>query len=163
MNIDDTLDCLLHSYQRYYDISTEDVEQPFCARAVFLSHSEQYFLIKAAKVADIDSNEYVYFAKCDSLSEDYLKELSVKAWELGTSKVVPSYGHRNTDVTVYVVANSIDEKAVKATKKISYSKSYRMGMYGWSSFRLVTIDCSSQKAFYNRRGRILKNVVSNIY
>lgn len=48
---------ILRSYQTYYNIKTEAVEPPFAAEAIFGSHNEQYFLIKKAKVADIDTNE----------------------------------------------------------------------------------------------------------
>ena len=58
----EALERVLRSYQTYYNIKTEAVEPPFAAEAIFGSHNEQYFLIKKAKVADIDTNETVYFA-----------------------------------------------------------------------------------------------------
>lgn len=57
----EALERVLRSYQTYYNIKTEAVEPPFAAEAIFGSHNEQYFLIKKAKVADIDTNETVYF------------------------------------------------------------------------------------------------------
>lgn len=56
----EALERILRSYQTYYNIKTEAVEPPFAAEAIFGSHNEQYFLIKKAKVADIDTNETVY-------------------------------------------------------------------------------------------------------
>ena len=61
MNSSEALEKLLHSYERYYDISTENIAAPFVAEAVFKSHNEQYFLVKEAKLSDIDSNEFVFF------------------------------------------------------------------------------------------------------
>ena len=55
----EALERVLRSYQTYYNIKTEAVEPPFAAEAIFGSHNEQYFLIKKAKVADIDTNETV--------------------------------------------------------------------------------------------------------
>lgn len=40
---------ILKSYQRYYNVITENVPAPFTAYGEFLSHSEQYFLVKEAK------------------------------------------------------------------------------------------------------------------
>ena len=58
----EALERVLRFYQTYYNIKTEAVEPPFAAEAIFGSHNEQYFLFKKAKVADIDTNETVYFA-----------------------------------------------------------------------------------------------------
>lgn len=63
----EALERVLRSYQTYYNIKTEAVEPPFAAEAIFGSHNEQYFLIKKAKVADIDTNETVYFATEESI------------------------------------------------------------------------------------------------
>lgn len=68
----EALERVLRSYQTYYNIKTEAVEPPFAAEAIFGSHNEQYFLIKKAKVADIDTNETVYFATEESLSKERL-------------------------------------------------------------------------------------------
>ena len=54
MNSRLALEKIIESFRRYYDVSTENVDLPFAAKAVFKSHNEQYFLVKAAKVADID-------------------------------------------------------------------------------------------------------------
>ena len=85
----EALERVLRSYQTYYNIKTEAVEPPFAAEAIFGSHNEQYFLIKKAKVADIDTNETVYFATEESLSKDRLLELDSIAWERGTANVQP--------------------------------------------------------------------------
>ena len=60
-NSESILQKLLHSFERYYNVREECVVAPFSAEAEFHSHSEQYFLVKSAHVADIDSNEYVFF------------------------------------------------------------------------------------------------------
>lgn len=163
MNREQILDKLLLLYTRYYDIEREGVEEPFLAKAGFKSHNEQYFLIKAAKVADIDSNENVYFAYADVLDEETVISLSKAAWEKGLDGVVPEYGHRNTDVILYIIADSIKDEAINPIKKTHYSKSYKFGMYGWSDFRLVAIDASKGKATFNRQGRQLKKLISNIF
>ena len=88
--MDETLNALLPLFRNYYNIKTEDVEEPFVAEAAFESHNEQYYLVKAAKVADVDMNEYVYFAKCDRLTNEELKKLDGIAWERGMSTITIS-------------------------------------------------------------------------
>ena len=162
MSTDETLNALFPLFKRYYNINTETCEEPFVAEASFESHNEQYFLIKAAKVADVDANEYVYFAKADRLTTDDLKRLDETAWERGLAKVRPGYNHRSTDVTLIIAADSIDDDAKKLIKKTRRYKSYKWGFNGWSNYRLVAIECSKGIAYYNHQGKNLKKLVGNI-
>ncbi len=162
MSTDDTLNALLPLFRNYYNINTEAVMEPFVAEAVFESHNEQYYLVKAAKVADVDMNEYVYFAKCDRLTSDDLRMYDETAWERGSSKAKPGYNHRSTDVTLVIIAGSIDEDTKKMVRKMRHYKSYKWGFNGWSNYRLVAIGCNEGKAFYNHQGRNLKKLVGNI-
>ncbi len=162
MSTDETLCALLPLFRNYYNIKTEDVEAPFAAEAAFESHNEQYYLVKAAKVADVNINEYVYFAKCDELSADDFREYDEEAWKRGIAKAKPGYDHRSTDVTLFIIADRIGEDLKKQIKKTRRYKSWKWGFNGWSNYRLVAIECSSGKAFYNRHGRSLKKLVGNI-
>lgn len=161
-DIERVLSDSLNSFRRYYNIETENVLEPFKATATFMSHNEQYYLVKAAKIADIDSNEYVYFACEDELSKEKLENLCNKAWEDGLSKVVPSYGHRNTDVTVVLLCNSIPDEVFDSVKKIKKYKSYKFTFYGWSHFKLIAMDVSLKRLTTNRQGQPLKKVFNNI-
>ena len=79
------LETVLHSFERYYNVKAgepgTDAYSMFKAEAEFHSHSEQYFLTRAAHIADIDSHEYVFFAEEDNLTSDRLAELESEAWK----------------------------------------------------------------------------------
>ena len=162
MNTDETLAALIPLFENYYNVNTENVREPFVAEAVFESHNEQYYLIKAAKVANIDMNEYVYFAKCDELGADDFRVFDETAGERGLANVTPSYDHRSTDVTLLIIADRIDSNIRKRIKRTRRYKSYKWGFNGWSNYRLVAIECSTGKAVYNRHGRSLEKLVGNI-
>ncbi|MBO4377067.1 MAG: hypothetical protein IKY04_07885 [Lachnospiraceae bacterium] len=162
MTTDEVLQKFLKSYQAYYNIETEECLKPFDAVAHFSVHNEQYMLVKAAKYADVVSNEYVYFYKADTLEEEKVKELTDIAWEDGVNKVVPDSTHRNSDVTVYLICEKISDGAKKLAKKTRHYKSYAFGFKGWSNFRLVAIETSSNEVTYNYQGRLQKKLVSNI-
>ena len=98
MEISEALERILPAFEQYYTVN-KDSEPPFCAQAEFRSHNEQYFLVRSAHIADIDSNEFVYFAQSPSLSKEELENFVNKSWEDGLSKVKPYNGHRNSDVT----------------------------------------------------------------
>ena len=163
MSTEDTLNALLPLFKNYYDLKTDDVAEPFVAEAVFESHNEQYYLVKAAKVADINMNEYVYFAKCENISQSDFDRFDITAWERGLANVKPSYAHRSSDVTLIIVADTIDDDLKRRIKKARRYKSYKWGFNGWSNYRLVAIECSCGKAYYNHQGRSLKKLIGNIF
>lgn len=153
---------LLRSFQRYYNIHQENMEPPFFAKAEFHSHDEQYFLIKIAKVSEQESHEYVYFAEMEALDESSLKTLDEKVWTEGLSHADPGPNHRSSDVTLIILAEQIEEAARKLIPKLNHYKSYRFGLRGYSSYRLIALELSTGKMAYNRHGQNLKKLVSNI-
>ena len=163
MNVTEALDKILCSFTRYYNIKRgETVEPPFTAEAEFISHNEQYFLIKRAKVADIDSNEYVYFYGADEVDYETLQKLDEAAWSRGMAKVVPSSAHRNSDVTLVIVADKLSSDAKAAIPKMKHYKSYMFTLHGWSYYRLIALELSTGNLVYHRQGQNLKKLVSNI-
>lgn len=153
---------LLHSFERYYNVKESGVVAPFSAEAEFHSHSEQYFFVKAAHVANIDSHEYVFFAEVDVLDEALFEQLAVLAWEEGLSRIHPYYGHRNSDITLIILAQKIQESAITYINKSRKSKSYKFSFYGWSNFRALAYEVSSGNAVSNRHGSVLKKLVGTL-
>lgn len=169
MNSNEALEHLLHSYEAYYNVSTQNVAAPFVAEASFKSHNEQYMLVKAAKIADIDSNEFVFFyidaaPACGDkgLTVEKITELSKIAWERGLSRVAPYYGHRNSDVTLILLSENISDESFRQVQKINHYKSYKFGLYGWSAFRALAYESSTGRVVTNRRGSDLKKLVASL-
>lgn len=162
MTVDETFQTLLKSYKRYYNIKTENVTKPFAAEAVFHTHDEQYFLVKAARLAEADAHEYVFFATADEISLAEAQNLDEAAWSEGLSRVVPHVNHRSTDITLIILAGHISADAVEYIKKLKRYKSYRHTLQGWSNYSVVAMETSSGEFFSNRRGKNLKKLFSNI-
>ena len=118
MKNSESLQNLLNAYKNYYTVKTEDCHFPFVAEAEFHSHTEKYLLVKSARLADFDSNEYVFFISEQNLSLDKLLEYDEIAWKLGLSRVNPNPAHRNSDVTLIVIADKIEDSVFKNAKKI---------------------------------------------
>jgi len=163
MTTSEALDKLLRAYVTYYNIERENVTAPFAAEAMFKSHGEQFFLVKAAKLSEAESGEYVFFATPEKLTAEYLSRLDEKAWETGLSRVEPHTSHRNTDVILVVLADSIDEEAFKAVKKLRRYQSYSFGFKGWSNYKVIALEVSTGKLTYNRQGESLKKLFRNIF
>ena len=144
---------LLPAFEQYYTVKTEDVTPPFCSEAEFRSHNEQYFLVRSAHIADIDSNEFVFFADCEELSSEKLKELTDAAWNAGLQKVRPYNGHRNSDVSLFIFTKSISPETAAIIKKTKLYKSYKFSFYGWSHFKLAVCNISNMEIYTNRQGK----------
>lgn len=163
MTISETMDRILKSYQNYYDIKRgEDVLPPFVAEAIFHSHNEQYVLVKSAKLSEQESNEFVFFAQEEQLDAGTVNQLDEIAWNAGLSRVVPHNSHRNSDVTLVIVAETVSKEAAARIKKLHHYKSYRIGFQGWSNYRIIVLENSSGLLIYNRQGRELKKLYRKI-
>lgn len=162
MTVNETLEALLKSYRRYYDIKTEDAAQPFAAEAAFHTHDEQYFLVKSARLAEADSHEYVFFAAGDSMGETQVKEFADRAWEEGLSRVRPHHNHRSTDVVLILLAEHFDKEAKEYITDLKRSKSYCFSLQGFSDFYVVAMETSTGELSCNKRGRKLKELFRNI-
>ncbi len=162
MTVDEMFDKLLRSFQVYYNVKREDVAAPFAAEAEFHTHDEQFFLVKSAVLAEAESREYIYFAKEKFLDSALLLHLDEAAWVSGMERVRPHKDHRNTDVSLFIVAEKISDEAFKMIPKLRHYKSYHLGLQGWSHYRLVAVEQSSGRAVYNRVGRSYKKLIRNI-
>ena len=158
----DVLGVLLKSYQRYYNVQTEDVEAPFAAEAVFHSHDEGYFLSKRAKLSESEDHEYVFFATAEALEERDVQELERCAWERGLNRVHPSASHRSTHIVLVMLAERISPEAKRCIQTMRHSRNYRFLLHGWSGFRTIALETSSGALTWNRRGRDLEKLFRNI-
>ena len=162
MTTNEALDLLLRSYGHYYDVYRDNVTDGFVAEAHFHSHDEQYFLFKAAKLSEADSNEYVYFALAETLTAETVDALTEKAWAAAMSLVNPSPSHQGTDAALVILADTITPDAVRAIKKARRFASYKHGFHGFSHFRLIAFEPTSKKLVHNRMGDSMKKLFRNI-
>ena len=162
MTAQEACNYILNSYRSYYDIETENPTPPFAAEAAFHSHDKQYFLVKEATLSESESSEYVFFAVCGQLDWDTLHSLEQAAWTEGLSRVQPHKNHRNTDVTLVIVADSIPRELVPVIKHLHHYKSYRFGLMGWSNFRIIALESSFSVLTYNRQCKALKKLFRDI-
>ncbi len=159
----------LHSYGVYYDVAEKNdaaakfpVTPPFDAEARFDSKSEQYYLIRAAKVAELRTAEYVFFKRCSFLSLQQLQMLDETAWNATLSRVKPDATHKNTDAVLFVFADRTDAAVADYIKKAKHSKNYKAALFGYSNYRLVVIEFSSGTVYFNQQAKILTELVGNI-
>lgn len=156
------LEGLLKSFGGYYTVRRDGVAAPFVAEAEFHSHTEQYFLVKAAHIADIDSNEHVFFSSEEHLTAESLSGLDSRAWEEGLSRVRAGEGHRNTDISLIVLCDRADRDALKHARRLYRYKSYKWGFQGWSGYRVAVWEAEGGSVTCNRLGKNLKATIGRV-
>ena len=156
------LERLCAKLSRYYTINKETPAEPFAAEAEFSVHGEEYFLLKSAKYAEMDSREILFFALVPCLDRETFEELDRKAWEEGLSRVDAKKNHRNTDISLFVIADRIEEDAAALVRKVRRYKSYRFGLWGWSGYRVVAYETSGEKKVSNYLGRSQEALFADI-
>ena len=157
------LEQLLRAFYRYYSVNTQTPAPPFAAEAVVSSHGEQYFLFKSAKLSEVDNNEYVFFALEEELTTERVTELYELAWREGTGRMKIGSGHRNSDVTVIILADRMSDEVCVQIAQVNRRIQYRFGFWGWSDLKLIAFEVSTGTYACNRRGRDLSKLLSNIH
>ena len=161
MNLDKLFEDVIGAYEGYYNIERDNAA-PFDAKGFLSNESEQYFLLKSAKIAFVNAYEYAYFKKLDTVSCNELTELDAAAWEDGISHVKPGTDHKNTDVALIVIADKVGDDVRSSIDSYKHSKNYMLGLHGFSNYRLVVIESSTGTFLTNRRGRDLRDFVQRI-
>ena len=164
MTLDELFRAFLKAYEAYYDLKeTPEKESPFDAEAIFSSCEEQYFLLKGLTLSETRIAEFVYFAKSERLTKDELERLDALAWERGIAEAAPGPGHKCSDVTLIVLAETADDDAKVHVKDCRHAKNYRFGLHGFSHYRLALIERTTGMFFFNPQGKRLKPLVQDIW
>lgn len=163
MNRFEALEKLLRVFSRFYTVNQDTPSEPFAAEAVFHLHNENYFLLKSAKYAEQDSNEYVFFALEPSLTPEIYKELEQKAWAEGLSRAVVRPNHRNSDVSLYILTEQSAPDVNRLIKKARLSKTYRLGFYGYSHYRVLAFDVAKNRYVHNYMGDLLERTIKIVF
>ncbi len=152
VNKEALLEKVLRSFETYYNIDRETPTEPFDAEASFVMHDEQYFLVRSARISRSDSSEHVFFRLLDRLDPDSFRKLDQKAWETTLSRVDLSGSHKSTDACLVIIADTVDPEAAREILRSDHFKSYRLGLKGWSTCRMIAYECRTGTSFCSRRG-----------
>lgn len=156
------LEKVLQVFAGYYDINRDAPLVPFDAEAEFRMHGEEFLLIRSAKITEMDSREFVFFAVRDVLSAQEFEALQEKAWETGLARATVGAHHRNSDVILIILAWTVAEDAVRQIRKSRHYRSYRFGLQGWSESRTAVVELSTGRRYFSRTGDTLKRYLKGI-
>ena len=150
----EAIDKLCDSYSAYFDVERFNDDDAELAATCFLYvHSEKYVLVKAAKLWEADSNEYVYIFSVPHLTKEIFARCRDYAYNEGMSHIEPKAGHMCSYITALFICDTADADAVKALKRTRIYKSFRLSYYGWMDFHTGVIELSTNKTSANASDR----------
>lgn len=150
----EALEKLCESYSAYFDIERFDEDKGELAATCFLHvHSEKYVLVKAAKLWEADSNEYVYIFSVPHLTKEIFESCRDFAHNEGMTHIEPKPGHMCSYITALFLCDTCDKDAVRAIKRTRIYKSFRLSYYGWMDYHTGVIELSSGMTAANASGR----------
>ena len=150
----EAIDKLCDSYSAYFDVERFNDDDAALAATCFLYvHSEKYVLVKAAKLWEADSNEYVYIFSVPHLTKEIFARCRDYAYNEGMSHIEPKAGHMCSYITALFVCDTCDDKALKVLKKTRIYKSFRLSYYGWMDFHTGVIALDNGMTAANGSGR----------
>ena len=150
------LEVLKDAYSAYYDIN-EDVKTalPLAFRADYKNRDELFFLVKSATIWGNEKNEYWYLFSASDFSPATVKACVDYALADGLPRVKPHKEHQCTNIKVVFLADKADDEVRKAVKKLSFTKNYKFGLWGFTNLLAGFVDMETQKTVTNAAGHEL--------
>lgn len=152
-----TLDKLLKAHEAWFDVQRgyELAGRTFPGFAEFHSLGEKYVLIKRAKLWEVATHEYLFFDVAEHLEEGAFAQAVEFMKTEGLSLVHPEPNHMSSNVSLVVIADSVDPEVERAARRVRFRKNFKWGLWGWSDLRVAVVDLASAPGKPN--GRVITN------
>lgn len=158
------LEVLKDSYSAYYNIIPADAEAaPLVFRADYFSRDERYWLSKNIKIWGNETNEFAYIFTAGSFTVEEIEACAKRALDESLPRVKPHKEHQYSNVKVIFIADTMDKAAAKAISKLSFSKSYKFSLHGYTELLAGGVDLATKEVCTNRAGHSLVNYFSKLF
>ena len=168
---DNVLNSLLAAHEAWFDVSRnqEFAGRVFPGYAEFHTRGEQYVLVKRAKLWEVASHEYIFFAESDYLTAPEISELIEFVKTQGIKKVNPdepnhmqSFIYAGSRIAMNVViTDAADDEALKIARKARFRKNFKLGLNGWADLRVAILDLKSASVITNAMGKEMKKTLES--
>ena len=118
----------------------------------FSAKFEKYVLSKKASIGSANTVIHdIVLAVPDGIELSNFHKFEQLGKNFITENVMPKYGHIATDVRIVLISAGYSEEIARYAKRYKYTKSYLMGLKGWSMLIFVLVDLEKH-AVYAHRG-----------
>jgi len=148
------VECLLRSYERYYNVYPyEEEKRPLAARCEYFEHAQKYVLSKKAELWSADCEEFLYLLEMPVLTLALFETWRDFVCEDGKKRMHVGPGHMYSYITPVFVCNSCEEEARRALKKCRIYKSFQFSFHGWMEVHTALVDLGQNRIDTNRGGQ----------
>ena len=124
----------------------------------FLLTNSKFFLNKDKIIYAYENNEYIFAKKVNKLSKEYLIKNILPFAEYAMDNIVKtSENHMSSVITLFLSSNSIDPDLEKYIRKYKKRKSYKFGLRGYASTRLILFNNFKKELIYNSESKDIIN------
>ncbi|GAA3663794.1 hypothetical protein [Asaccharospora irregularis] len=119
--------------------------------AEFKLSNSKFFLNRKNVVWSYDNKEYIFAKNFDKLMKSDFDNLIVPFSNFILNDYVnPNKNHMYTYITLFLSSNYTDKNLIDSIRKYSKRKSYKFGLRGYSVFRIILFNNSTNELFYNK-------------
>lgn len=129
----------------------------------FLLTNSKYFLSKDKVIYAYENNEYIFAKEVENLSKEYLNENILPFASYALDNIVrTNQNHMSSVITLFLSSNSIDSDLKNYIKKYKKRKSYKFGIRGYASTRLILFDSTKKELLYNLESKDIINFYKEV-
>lgn len=116
--------------------------------------NSKFFLSKDKVIYSYDNNEYLFAKELKHLSKDDVNNLIVPFTEYALKNIVTTNeNHMSSIVTLFLSSNSIDPDIKNTIQKYKKRRSYKLGLQGYASTRVILMDKTNNELIYNSESK----------
>lgn len=144
---------LLAAHEAWFDVRRNVAVEgrTFPGFAEFHSQGSQYVLVKRAKLWEANTHEYILFDIVGHLEKSVFSSMVNFMKEKAINLVKPEPNHMSSNLSLVIVAQSVEEGLDACVRKVRHRKNFKWGLAGWSDLRVAVVDLSSGN------GRVMTN------
>ena len=164
MQRDVFLEVLKDSYSAYYNIVPAESEDELLAfGADYFSRDERYWLTKNIKIWGNETNEFAYIFTAPEFDIETIDACVKRALDESLPRVKPHKEHQYSNVKVVFIADSVDKDTAKHVQKLSFSKSYKFSLHGYTELKAGIVELGTHRVWTNRAGFELDKYFSKLF
>lgn len=120
--------------------------------------NSKFFLSKDKIIYAYENNEYIFAKKVNDVSKEYLIQDILPFADYAMDNIVrTNENHMSSVITLFLSSDTIDSDLKKYIKKYKKRKSYKFGLKGYASTRLILFNNLTKELIYNSESKDIIN------
>ncbi|HBH13336.1 MAG TPA: hypothetical protein DDX29_09525 [Clostridiales bacterium] len=116
--------------------------------------NERFFATKGTVIYAYENNEYCFIRIMDDITLEGVDETFDVLKKAMDDFVKPNNEHMSTVFTgIMLTMGKLEAELEDIIKKFKYQKSYKFGLHGWTSIRLVVVEIGSGRVISSREAK----------